>query len=145
MELQIDGQPVFIATGQQDFDPGKETIVFLHGAGMDHTVWTLFSRYFARRGHNVLAPDLPAHGRSGGEPLPSVPAMAGWVDSVLDALAIERAAIVGHSMGSLIAFEISAAPRDATRDKQSRASSPSCCVMTGTQCWSTGFSLHFSA
>lgn len=108
MELQIDGQPVFIATGQQDFDPGKATIVFLHGAGMDHTVWTLFARYFARRGHNVLVPDLPAHGRSGGEPLHSVPAMAGWVDSVLDALGVERAAIVGHSMGSLIAFEMAA-------------------------------------
>jgi pimeloyl-ACP methyl ester carboxylesterase len=114
MELQLDGHPVFIATGHQDLDPGKPTIVFIHGAGMDHTVWTLLSRYFARRGHNVIALDLPAHGRSGGEPLQSVPAMARWVDAVLDALHIERAAVVGHSMGSLVAFEMAASYPDRT-------------------------------
>jgi len=108
MELQLDGQPVFVATGHQEPDPGKPTIVFIHGAGMDHTVWTLFSRYFARRGYNVLAPDLPAHGRSGGAPLPSVPAMAEWIVTLLDTLGIERAAVVGHSMGSLVAFEFAA-------------------------------------
>ncbi len=108
MELQIDGHPVFIATGHQAPVPDKPTIVFVHGAGMDHSVWTLFSRYFARRGFNVLAPDLPAHGRSGGEPLPSVAAMATWIVQVLDALAIERAAVVGHSMGSLVAYETAA-------------------------------------
>lgn len=108
MELQIDGHNVFIATGHQEIDPGRVTIVFIHGAGMDHTVWTLISRYFARRDYNVLAPDLPAHGRSGGTPLPSVPAMAEWIVTLLDTFGIERAAVVGHSMGSLVAFEFAA-------------------------------------
>lgn len=114
MEMQLNGAPVFIATGQQELDPGQASIVFIHGAGMDHSVWTLFSRYFARRGYNVLAPDLPAHGRSGGEPLPGVPAMAGWIDALLAALGIERAAIVGHSMGALVTFEMAASYPDRT-------------------------------
>lgn len=114
MDLHIDDAPVFVATGHQQPDPGKSTIVFIHGAGMDHSVWTLFSRYFARRGYNVLVPDLPAHGRSGGAPLPGVPAMAAWIVKLLDTLGIEHAAIVGHSMGSLVAYELAAGFPDRT-------------------------------
>ena len=41
--------------------------MFVHGAGMDHSVWPLQARHFAYRGWNALAVDLPGHGRSGGE------------------------------------------------------------------------------
>jgi pimeloyl-ACP methyl ester carboxylesterase len=39
-------------------------VVFIHGGEQDHGAWALQSRYFAYHGHNVLAPDLPGHGRS---------------------------------------------------------------------------------
>ena len=42
------------------------TLMFVHGAANDHSVWALQSRYFAHHGFNVLAVDLPAHGRSAG-------------------------------------------------------------------------------
>jgi len=53
----------------------------------------------------VLAVDLPGHGRSRGAALDTVEAMAGWLLGVLDAAGVARAALVGHSMGSLIALE----------------------------------------
>jgi pimeloyl-ACP methyl ester carboxylesterase len=78
-------------------------------------VWTLAARWFAHHGHAVLAVDQPAHGRSAGPALASVEALADWALALLDAAGVERAAWVGHSMGSLIALEAAArAPGRAT-------------------------------
>ena len=91
-------------------------VVFLHGALLDHSVWTLLARWFANHGHAVLAPDLPGHGRSGGPPLASVETLADWLLALLDAASVRSAALVGHSMGSLIALEAAGrAPARATR------------------------------
>ncbi len=108
MELVVDGKAVFAATGGRPFAPGRPTIVFVHGGGLDHTVWALQTRYFAYRGRNVLAIDLPGHGRSAGPALESIPAMADWVMRLLDSLEIGEAALVGHSMGSLVVFDAAA-------------------------------------
>ncbi len=108
MEIQVDGKAVFAATGGRPFDPALPSVAFVHGASMDHTVWALQTRYFAHHGRNVLALDLPGHGRSDGPPLESVGDMADWLFRLFDALAVERAALVGHSMGSLIALEAAA-------------------------------------
>ena len=103
---------VYAYTGGKPFDPQRPVVVFLHGALLDHSVCTLLARWFAHHGHAVLAPDLPGHARSHGEALASVEALADWVLDLLDAAGVERAALVGHSMGSLIALETSArAPR----------------------------------
>ena len=66
MRFSVDGKPAFAATGGRPFDPALPALVFLHGAGMDHTVWTLQTRYFAHHGWSVLALDLPGHGGSEG-------------------------------------------------------------------------------
>ena len=108
--------PSFAYTGGKAFDPALPCIAFIHGALNDHSVWTLLARWFAHHGHAVLAVDLPGHGRSRGAPLESVEALADWVLALLDAAGVERAAFVGHSMGSLIALEAAArAPARATR------------------------------
>ena len=109
MEIIVDGHKVFAATGGKRFDPAKPSIVFIHGAGLDHTNWQLPARWFAWHGFNVLAPDLPGHGRSQGLHLESVPALAQWVLKLLDAEDIEKAALGGHSMGGAIALESAAA------------------------------------
>jgi len=108
MQLQVNGKPAFAYTAAHDVDPAKRTVVFVHGAGLDHSGWGLQSRYFGYHGFNVLAVDLPAHGRSEGPPLASVAEMADWVYSVLKNLNIEKASLVGHSMGSLVALEFAA-------------------------------------
>ncbi len=108
MQLTVNDQTVYAYTGGRPFDTALPTVVFLHGAEHDHCVWILQSRYLAHHGFGVLAFDLPGHGRSGGDPLPSVEALADWVKAALDAAGVAKAALVGHSMGSLIAIECAA-------------------------------------
>lgn len=112
MELTVDGHKVYAATGGQPFDPGKPTIVFIHGAGQDHTNWQLPARWFAWHGHSVLAPDMPGHGRSDGPPLETIREMAQWTGRLIDAAGVRRAGLVGHSMGGAIAVEAAAAMPD---------------------------------
>jgi pimeloyl-ACP methyl ester carboxylesterase len=105
--LDVQGNPAYCYTGGKQFDPARPTVVFIHGAQNDHSVWILQTRYFAHHGFNVLAVDLPGHGRSKGEAKTSVEALAGWLLALLEAAGVERAMLVGHSMGSLIALEAS--------------------------------------
>ncbi|MES2227836.1 MAG: alpha/beta hydrolase [Pseudomonadota bacterium] len=105
--------PAYAYTGGRDFDAALPCVVFVHGALNDHSVWTLLARWFAHHGHSVLAVDLPGHGRSAGAPLASIEALADWLLALLAAVGVQRAAFVGHSMGSLIALE--AAVRAAER------------------------------
>ena len=108
MQLSVNGTDIFVASGGRTFDASQPTLVFLHGAGFDHTTWALHSRWFAHHGYGVLAPDLPGHGRSSGAPLPAIADMADWTASLLDAAGATTAKLVGHSMGSLIALETAA-------------------------------------
>jgi pimeloyl-ACP methyl ester carboxylesterase len=108
MNLTVNGNNAYVATGGRDFEPALPTVVLLHGAGFDHSAWALHSRYFAHHGCSVLAPDLPGHGRSMGPALTSIAAMADWVAAVFDAAGVAKAHLVGHSMGSLIAIETAA-------------------------------------
>ena len=104
MRFPVDGRQAFAGTGTGRAGRDAPTVMFVHGAGMDHTVWVLPSRYFARQGYRVLAVDLPGHGRSEGPPLASIEAMSDWLHSVCAVLDVDTAAIVGHSMGSLVAY-----------------------------------------
>lgn len=91
------------------------TVVFIHGALNDHTVWTAQSRHLADLGYPILAIDLPGHGPDAGQALAGVTAMADWLLATLDAAGVQHAALVGHSMGSLIALEVaSKAPQRVT-------------------------------
>jgi pimeloyl-ACP methyl ester carboxylesterase len=112
MELTLNtaqGQAsAYAYTGGKAFDPRQPCVVFIHGALHDHSVWTLLARWFAHHGRSVLAVDQPGHGRSAGAPLASVEAIADWTLALLDAAGAGRAALVGHSMGSLIALEMAA-------------------------------------
>jgi pimeloyl-ACP methyl ester carboxylesterase len=108
MQLIVDGCEVYAYTGSRSFVGTQPTIVFVHGAAHDHSVWAWQSRYFAHHEYNVLAVDLPGHGRSGGEALPSVEKIADWIVALLDAAGAKRAALVGHSLGSLAVLEAAA-------------------------------------
>src|ERR1700757_4716376 len=108
MQLNVKGAETFVATGGQAFDGSLPTVVFLHGAGMDHTAWAQHDRWFAHHGYNVLAPDLPGHGRSAGKLLATIAEMADWTSALLDAAGVSTARLIGHSMGSLVALEMAA-------------------------------------
>ena len=108
MYLTVNGHKTYCYTGGKPFDAAKPTAVFVHGVLNDHSVWILQSRYLAHHGWNVLAIDLPGHCKSEGEAPASVEAGAGFVAALLDAAGVQRAALIGHSWGSLIALEAAA-------------------------------------
>jgi len=109
MDLKTaDGRAVHAATGGAAFDAARPAVLFVHGAGMDHTVWALQARSFAHHGHAVLAVDLPGHGGSNGPAIESVDAMGAWLWQVCDAAGVATAALVGHSMGALACLEAAA-------------------------------------
>jgi pimeloyl-ACP methyl ester carboxylesterase len=107
MIVNVQGVDAYYYQGGKAFNQAQPTAVFIHGAQNDHSVWILQTRYFAHHGYNVIAVDLPGHGRSKGKALASVEAMADWVLAVLDAAGVDKAVMIGHSMGSLIALEAS--------------------------------------
>lgn len=108
LELNVDGHTVFAATGGADFNPALPTIIFIHGASMNRSVWASQARYFAHRGYGVLAVDLPGHGNSGGPLLPTIGDIADWIIRLMDAAGVKTASLTGHSMGSLPVLEAAA-------------------------------------
>jgi pimeloyl-ACP methyl ester carboxylesterase len=108
MDLVVRGHKAYAYTGGKPFDSTLPCVLFIHGAEHDHSVWILQSRYLAHHGYGVLAVDLPAHGRSAGPPLAGVEAIADWIPAMLDAANVAQAALVGHSMGALVALDSAA-------------------------------------
>jgi pimeloyl-ACP methyl ester carboxylesterase len=106
MKIDFGGNHIHVATGGRPHLPGQPCILFLHGAGYTHHTFVLQTRALAYDGWNVLAPDLPGHGLSGGEPLHSVEEMAAFVLALMDRLDVATAVLAGHSMGGLIALEV---------------------------------------
>ena len=116
MQLSVQGQDTYVYTGGRSQNATLPAIIFLHGAQNDHSVWGLQSRYFAHHGFAVLAPDLPAHGRSGGKALASIAELRDWVLALMDASDLKQAALAGHSMGALVALDTAAhAPQRVSR------------------------------
>ena len=105
MNIVVDGDNAFVATGGCTFDPKKSTVVFVHGSGLDHRSWALQARWFAFHGFSVFAPDLPGHSLSEGEPIKSIEGMGKWLVKALKVSGCESIHLVGHSQGFLVALE----------------------------------------
>ena len=104
MKIRLADNTAYAYTGTPELPASGNTIVFIHGAQNDHSVWGLQSRYLAHHGYRVLAVDLPGHGRSTGPALSSIDEIAHWVIQLMDATETQSASLVGHSMGSLVAL-----------------------------------------
>ena len=108
MYIKLNGVNYYANTGGRQHKQGQPWMIFVHGAGMDHSIWALFNRYHASNGYNTMAIDLPGHGKSGGDALDNVEAMAEWLCALLEAADIDKCVMLGHSLGSLIALETAA-------------------------------------
>lgn len=104
METQVHGKSVFFSTGGAKFNNAERTIIFIHGAGMDRTVWSMQARFFAHHGFTVVNIDLPGHGKSEGPACATIEEYSDWLCELIDCLDLHRVSIVGHSMGSLVAL-----------------------------------------
>jgi len=100
--LTIAGEVTYFVYRQGRPVPGPP-LVFLHGAGGSHQVWLHQVRGLL--GASCYALDLPGHGRSAGPGRDSIAAYAGWLIDFIDAAGLERAVLVGHSMGGAIALD----------------------------------------
>lgn len=102
-----DNTRLYCYTGGKEFKPEQATLVMVHGVLNDHSVWSLQSRHMANQGWNVLAIDLPGQGKSTGKAPTSVQEAAQTVWALLDTLGVQKAALMGHSFGSLICLQAS--------------------------------------
>ena len=96
-------------------DASKPTVIFIHGVLNDHSVWDAVLSPLATSmlgGINAIAIDLPGHGLSTGQAPATVEEAADTLLAMLSSAGIERAALVGHSFGSLIALEAAARAPD---------------------------------
>lgn len=83
-------------------------VVLLHQAPMTSSQFDYVYEPLARRGFRAIGIDMPGFGGSDPTPdTPTVPDYAQVVPVVLDALGIERAAVLGHHTGALAATEAS--------------------------------------
>jgi len=81
-------------------------VVLLPGGGATATAWRAVAGGLSGS-HRVIAVDpvgQPGLSSPGGRPLNTAADLAGWLDQVLDALAIQRAALIGHSYGAWMAL-----------------------------------------
>jgi pimeloyl-ACP methyl ester carboxylesterase len=112
MYFEIDGIKTFASTGGNPLSPNQKTIIFIHGAAMDHTVWIQQSRYFSHHGFSVISLDLPGHGRSEGTPFNEIQKLSEWINKVINKLNLYKPIIIGHSLGALIALDLAAELKD---------------------------------
>jgi pimeloyl-ACP methyl ester carboxylesterase len=96
----VAGERLFYALVEGD-SSRKRNLILVHGAGSDHTHWPAELRRLPDI--NVYALDLPGHGRSDGQGRANVADYADSVHLFAQALRLERASLVGHSMGGAIA------------------------------------------
>jgi len=80
----------------------RPPVVFIHGAGGTHQHWLFQIRDLAQT--PTYAIDLPGHGQSQAPGRDSIQAYADWLIAFLDAVELEQAVLVGHSMGGGIAL-----------------------------------------
>src|SRR5918992_9805 len=87
-----------------------QAVVLIHGHPFNRRMWA--PQLAALSGElRLVAPDLPGYGSS--PPVSQKITMREFADAVLgvlDAAEVERAAIVGLSMGGLVAMELGLAP-----------------------------------
>ena len=107
MIITVENKNVYASDAGQGIENSKDTIVFLHGSGLSHIVWSLTEQFFSNKNFNVLSIDLPGHGNSDGPCLDSIEKIADWLEKVFDKLKLNNIILVGHSQGCLEALEYS--------------------------------------
>jgi 3-oxoadipate enol-lactonase len=104
MQAKVDGVQLYYEVAGNG-----RTLAFAHSLGMDHTLWEAQQRHFGSN-YRVLTFDARGHGASDKPPGPySVERFGEDFYGVLKAAGVERAVVVGLSMGGMAAQALAAA------------------------------------
>ncbi len=99
--VRIDGKQISYWTGRKGILEGRETILFIHGAGGGQYTWN-YQKGFFEKEFNPIVIELPGHGESGGEGEEEIVTYAEQVYAFLQAVGDRKIFLVGHSMGGAI-------------------------------------------
>ena len=105
MIFQVENKNVHASDAGQGIDPKKQTIVFLHGSGMSHIIWSLTEQFFSNQNFNVLSIDLPGHGNSDGPCINTIEKITDWLEKAFIQLNLNDLVLIGHSQGCLEILE----------------------------------------
>ncbi|MGI5288693.1 alpha/beta fold hydrolase [Nonomuraea polychroma] len=90
---------------REEGDPAAPPLLLIHGRSANHNDWNGITQHFAAR-YRVLVPDLRGHGASDYPGDYALPDMAQDIAALLDHLAVERATVIGHSLGGMVAYQL---------------------------------------
>jgi pimeloyl-ACP methyl ester carboxylesterase len=101
--FNIESVKIACLVSESDWGNDKSSLLFIHGSGGDHSVW---SHQYARlrKKYNIVAVDLPGHGLSGGSGEKDVGSYCAWIKKLLNILGLNNAVLAGHSLGAAIAL-----------------------------------------
>ena len=87
-----------------NFGAHEQSLIFIHGSGGDHSAWS--NQYAALHKHyNIVAVDLPGHGRSEGSGKSDIENYCLSVKKLFDILQLKNVILVGHSLGAAITLQ----------------------------------------
>jgi pimeloyl-ACP methyl ester carboxylesterase len=91
--------------GRGDQEEGKDSLVFIHGAGGNWTSWYLQRNHFSQA-FNCFIMELPGHGGAPGQGAREIKGYALWIKGALDELEVANPFVIGHSMGGIITMDL---------------------------------------
>lgn len=110
MQLSIAHAELHVVEPPIQGSEGNPSLLFIHGAGGDASVWDDQATYFLGR-HPAYLLDLPGHGGSGPSGEEDIGTYARWVRLVAERLFSSRPyVLVGHSMGGAVVLQLAVEP-----------------------------------
>lgn len=99
--IRVGAKQIRYWIGRDPLLEGREPVIFIHGAGGSQFTWSCQKTFFERRSNPIIL-ELPGHGGSGGEGEEEIGRYADHVRSFMKNLGLQKAFLVGHSMGGAI-------------------------------------------
>ena len=94
-----------VVFGRGERQEGRDSLVFIHGAGGNGTSWHLQRNHFSRD-FNCFVMELPGHGGAQGQGAQEVETYALWIKGALDELEVVSPFLIGHSMGGAVTMDL---------------------------------------
>lgn len=107
IDVAVEGGLLHAGVWEPDAAPGAPAVLAVHGVTASHLAWPFVAERLP--GVRVIAPDLRGRGRSNGIDGPAgMAAHADDLAALLDAVGVEQAVVVGHSMGAFVSVVFAA-------------------------------------